>query len=119
MTQADFERVHDGERVTFVLRGAFDRNCAWRLRSDVEREVGEVVVLDFTGAPEISDLGLAVLAHGLTRARHRVLCRGLAPHHLRVLSYCGVAVEASGAREGTSAPVPVGPPPSAVGAGSP
>jgi anti-anti-sigma regulatory factor len=88
------ERAEHGDRAIYVVDGAFDRASAWALRERVERETAaEEVLLDFTRVREFSDLGVAVLAHGLTGATRRVVFRGLRQHELRIFRYCGVAVE--------------------------
>jgi anti-anti-sigma regulatory factor len=92
MGDTSIARERAGEGVTFVVAGTFDRPAAWRLRGEVDREVEGFVVLDFREASDISDLALAVLAHGLTRARQTIRCRGLGERHLRVFRYCGVDV---------------------------
>jgi anti-anti-sigma regulatory factor len=92
MGDTSIARERAGGRVTFYVAGTFDRPGAWRLRGEVDREVEGFVVLDFRQASDISDLALAVLAHGLTRARQTIRCRGLGERHLRVFRYCGVDV---------------------------
>ncbi len=86
----------EGERAVFRVAGTFDRSNAWALRDRVEREPRREVVLDFSLVRDFSDLGVAVLAHGLTATSHRVLFRGLRQHQLRIFRYCGVAVEELG-----------------------
>jgi len=93
MASVSITRERGGREVSFFVSGTFDRASAWRLRGELEGVEGDLIVLDFTRAPDISDLGLAVLAHGLTRAHHRIVCRGLRQHHLRVFRYCGVDLE--------------------------
>ena len=99
MPDGTISREPDGERVVFRVAGAFDRTAAWSLREQVEREAAREVLLDFSLVRDFSDLGVAVLAHGLTAARRRVLFRGLRQHQLRVFRYCGVAVEELAARD--------------------
>jgi len=92
-------RMKEEGRVVYELGGELDRASAWALREQVNREeVGEVM-LDFTLVRKFSDLGVAVLAHGLTGASQRVVFRGLRPHELRIFRSCGVAVDELSARE--------------------
>ncbi|HET9596325.1 MAG TPA: STAS domain-containing protein [Anaeromyxobacteraceae bacterium] len=94
MLACTIERTDEGSRAIYLLAGGFDRASAWALRERVEREsAAEEVLLDFTRVREFSDLGVAVLAHGLTGASRRVVFRGLRQHELRIFRYCGVAVE--------------------------
>lgn len=104
MADCIISREPDGERVVYRVAGSFDRAGAWSLREQVERESAREVLLDFSLVREFSDLGVAVLAHGLTTAGRRVLFRGLRQHQLRVFRYCGVAVD-----ELASSPVTVPP----------
>jgi anti-anti-sigma regulatory factor len=93
MIACTIERTEDGRGAVYVLAGGFDRASAWALRERVERELVPEVLLDFTRVREFSDLGVAVLAHGLTGASRRIRFRGLRQHELRIFRYCGVAVE--------------------------
>jgi anti-anti-sigma regulatory factor len=99
-------RERQGERVIFRLGGVFDRTNALALRDSVERETVTEVVLDFTRVRDFSDLGVAVLAHGITSSGRRVLFRGLRQHQLRIFRYCGVAVEELTSREAAMTPIP-------------
>lgn len=102
MSECTFTRDRDGERLVYRLSGIFDRASAWLLREKLEHEAGGEVLLDFSRVRDFSDLGVAVLAHGLTITSRRVLFRGLRQHQLRIFRYCGVAVEELSAREGTA-----------------
>jgi anti-anti-sigma regulatory factor len=97
-------RERDGDRAVYRLAGVFDRASAWALREKVERESAPEILLDFGAVRDFSDLGVAVLAHGLTTTEHRIVFRGLRQHQLRILRYCGVAVEELTAREATATP---------------
>lgn len=94
----------EGDRLIFRMSGVFDRASAWKLRESIERESGSELLLDFSRVRDVSDLGVAVLAHGLSRRQERVLFRGLRQHELRILRYCGVAVDETSAREAEAAP---------------
>ena len=104
MADCTIARQREGERAVFRLGGVFDRASAWTLRARVEQEDASEVLLDFSQVQDLSDLGVAVLAHGLTNVSRRVLFRGLRQHHLRIFRYCGVAVEELNAREATAGP---------------
>jgi anti-anti-sigma regulatory factor len=93
MITCTISRTDEGGRVVYLLEGGFDRASAWTLRERVARESAAEVLLDFERVREFSDLGVAVLAHGLTGATRRVLFRGLRQHELRIFRYCGVAVD--------------------------
>jgi anti-anti-sigma regulatory factor len=100
-------------RAIYRLGGVFDRGAAWELREAVEREAAGEVLLDFSLVRDFSDLGVAVLAHGLTSATRRVVFRGLRQHQLRIFRYCGIAVEETSARDAavpasTPSPRPAG-----------
>jgi anti-anti-sigma regulatory factor len=95
-------RERDGQRTTYRLAGIFDRAAAWALRERIEREAASEVLLDFSHVRDYSDLGVAVLAHGLTSASRRVLFRGLRQHQLRIFRYCGVAVDEMSARDASA-----------------
>lgn len=88
----------------FRLGGVFDRAGAWSLRERIAREGEGEVVLDFSHVRDISDLGIAVLAHGVSGASRRVLFRGLRQHQLRIFRYCGVPIEEMSGREAASSP---------------
>jgi len=98
-------REQDGQRVAFRVAGVFDRTSAWALREKIERESASELLLDFSQVRDFSDLGVAVLAHGVTRAGQRVLFRGLRQHEIRIFRYCGVAVDETSAREAEARPV--------------
>jgi hypothetical protein len=93
MIACTIDRTESGDRAVYLLGGGFDRASAWAVRERVERETVAEVLLDFTRVRQFSDLGVAVLAHGLTGASRRVLFRGLRQYELRIFRYCGVAVE--------------------------
>jgi anti-anti-sigma regulatory factor len=92
---ADFgmARSDEGEQALFRLEGTFDRGAAWRVSEAVEAERGREVVLDFSLVRELSDLGLAVLAHVAAATGRLVRFRGLRPRELAILRFCGVTVE--------------------------
>jgi anti-anti-sigma regulatory factor len=90
--------------VVFRLAGVFDRASAWKLRGHLEGERGSELLLDFGQVRDCSDLGVAVLAHGLARHGGRVLFHGLRQHELRILRYCGVPVDETSAREAETGP---------------
>lgn len=105
-TDCTLTKERDGERVVVRLAGIFDRASAWKLRGLVEAEGPGELLLDFAHVRDLSDLGLAVLAHGLTQRGGRVLFRGLRQHQIRILRYCGVAVDETSAREAETSPAP-------------
>lgn len=110
MNDCNITRERDGERVLYRLSGVFDRSSAWALRAKLDRELTAEVLLDFSLVRDFSDLGVAVLAHGLTEAKRRVLFRGLRQHQLRIFRYCGVAIDETSARESVaSAALPAEP----------
>jgi anti-anti-sigma regulatory factor len=96
----------EGARAIYRVDGVLDRAAAWGLRETIERDPAPEVLLDFSHVRDFSDLGVAVLAHSLTRSTRRVLFRGLRQHQLRIFRYCGVAVEELSARD-AAAPAPV------------
>lgn len=98
MSDCKITRERDGERVLYRLSGAFDRAGAWALRAKLDCEPAQELVFDFSLVRDFSDLGIAVVAHGLTESPRRVVFRGLRQHQLRIFRYCGVAVEEAGAR---------------------
>jgi anti-anti-sigma regulatory factor len=104
VTDCSIARERDGERVTLRVTGVFDRACAWALREEIERESAKELLLDFGKVRDFSDLGVAVVAHGLSRHGRRVLFRGLRQHQLRILRYCGVTVDETSAREAEVGP---------------
>ncbi len=106
MTDCTIAREREGDRAVFRLGGVFDRASAWTLRGKVEHEDASEVLFDFSQVRDFSDLGVAVLAHGLTGVSRRVLFRGLRQHQVRIFRYCGVAVEETSAREATTSPAP-------------
>jgi len=99
MSDCDISMEREGDRAVYRLSGVFDRAGAWALRAELDREPAGEVLLDFSLVRDFSDLGVAVVAHGLTETPRRVLFRGLRQHQLRIFRYCGVAVEETSARE--------------------
>ena len=87
------DREHDGARAVYRMTGTFDRASAWALRERIETDPASQVVLDFSLTRDISDLAVAVLAHGFTASTRPVSFRGLRQHQLRILRYCGHAVD--------------------------
>ena len=75
------------------VEGAFDpiAGSAIRARLAEARRTGPVV-LDFSHAREVSDLGLAVIGQGLVTDRVAVRFRGLSRRHERMLRYLGLEV---------------------------
>src|SRR6266568_1583582 len=65
MDDCTISREREAERVIFHLAGSFDRAGAWDLRARLDGEATPEVLLDFSLVREFSDLGLAVVAHGL------------------------------------------------------
>jgi anti-anti-sigma regulatory factor len=108
MSESSITRDWEGDRLVFRVNGVFDRPLAWALRDRVERETAQEVLLDFSLVREFSDLGIAVLAHGLAGLRRRVAFRGLRQHQLRIFRYCGVPVDAS-ARDAIASPAVAAP----------
>jgi anti-anti-sigma regulatory factor len=99
MSESTITREWEGELLVIRVAGVFDRASAWAVRDRVEREPAQQVLLDFSLVRDFSDLGVAVLAHGLSGLRRRVAFRGLRQHQLRIFRYCGVSVDEIGARE--------------------
>lgn len=97
MADCDISRERDGDRVLYRLSGVFDRTGAWSLREKLDGETAEDVLLDFSLVRDFSDLGVAVVAHGLHETPRRVRFRGLRQHQLRIFRYCGVSID-DGAR---------------------
>ncbi len=88
-----------------VLRvvGVFDRAAAWMLRDRAEQETARELILDFSLVRDFSDLGVAVLAHGLQACTARIRLRGLRQHQLRIFRYCGLSVDELGAGDALGA----------------
>lgn len=99
MTEGTITREWEGIRLVLHLAGVFDRSSAWALRERMERETAPDLLVDFSQVRDFSDLGVAVLAHGLQSATRRVAFRGLRQHQLRIFRYCGLAVEEVASRE--------------------
>jgi anti-anti-sigma regulatory factor len=93
VTDCTIAREREGDRIALRLSGVFDRASAWKLREWIERESPIELLLDFGEVRDFSDLGVAVLAHGLSHRAQRVLLRGLRQHELRIFRYCGVPVD--------------------------
>jgi anti-anti-sigma regulatory factor len=104
MSESGITREWEGHRLVIKVTGVFDRASAWSVRDRVEREAAQEVLLDFSLVREFSDLGVAVLAHGLSGLRRRVAFRGLRQHQLRIFRYCGVPVEERGAEDAVASP---------------
>ena len=104
MSESTITREWEGDRLVIRLCGVFDRPSAWAVRDRVEREAAQEVLLDFSLVREFSDLGVAVLAHGLSGLRRRVAFRGLRQHQLRIFRYCGVSIEEMGAQDAVASP---------------
>ena len=109
MSESTIKREWEGDRLVIRVSGVFDRATAWTLRDRVERETVQDVLLDFSLVREFSDLGVAVLAHGLSGLRRQLSFRGLRQHQLRIFRYCGVPIEELSARDAVASPVPVVP----------
>ena len=84
-----------GDELRVVVEGTFDPMGASALRSRLAGNARRVV-LDFSRALEIHDLGLAVLAHGLAAEGIATRFRGLSPHHERLLRVLGLDLAGSG-----------------------
>ncbi len=79
------------EPVVIRVEGMFDPMAASALRARLaQARPQRPIVLDFAHAREVSDLGLAVLAHGLASDGSSVRFRGLSQHHERMLRYLGL-----------------------------
>ncbi|HYS80510.1 MAG TPA: STAS domain-containing protein [Anaeromyxobacteraceae bacterium] len=92
MDDCTISREREAERVIFHLAGSFDRAGAWDLRARLDGEATPEVLLDFSLVREFSDLGLAVVAHGLIAGLKHVHFRGVCQHQLRIFQYCGVPI---------------------------
>jgi anti-anti-sigma regulatory factor len=75
--------------VAVQLEGAFDAAAAAIVRGRLAALPPDAeIVLDFGRVRDLSDLGLAALAHALAgRNPSRVRIRGLGRHHERLLRY--------------------------------
>lgn len=104
MSESTITRDWEGDRLVIRINGVFDRASAWAVRDRVERETAQQVLLDFSLVREFSDLGVAVLAHGLSGSRRQVAFRGLRQHQLRIFRYCGVPIEETGAHDAVASP---------------
>jgi len=108
MDDGTISRERDGERVLYRLGGSFDRAGAWDLRARIDEDAETEVLLDFSLVRDFSDLGLAVVAHGLLAGAKHVHFRGVRQHQLRIFQYCGVIIDelrARGAASTFSAPL--------------
>ena len=107
LTKCTIARESNGEQILYRVSGVFDRGSAWTLLQQVESESGRDVLLDFSLVRDFSDLGVAVLAHGLIGAPRRILCRGLRQHQVRIFQYCGVVApdELSGGETASREPL--------------
>ncbi len=84
------------DAVVIRVEGMFDPMAASALRARLAHARPQLpIVLDFAHAREVSDLGLAVLAHGLVSDGARVRLRGLSQHHERMLRYLGLDAAAA------------------------
>jgi len=89
--------VMRGEGETTVIRvdGTFDRLAAARLASRLdELPAAAPLVIDFSRVESFHDVGVAAVAKEMAD-HHRLVVRGLARHHLRLLRYCGVEIGAA------------------------
>lgn len=109
MSESTITREWEGDRLVIRVSGVFDRASAWAVRDRAERETAQELLLDFSLVREFSDLGIAVLAHGLSGLRRRIAFRGLRQHQLRIFRYCGVSVEELGAQDAVASPAVVAP----------
>jgi anti-anti-sigma regulatory factor len=112
MSDCTITREREGERSVYRLAGVFDRAAAWEVRDKLERDGARDVLLDFSLVRDFSDLGVAVLAHGLAAPGRHAHFRGLRQHQVRIFRYCGVSVDEAAARD-----APLGTPPPAGTAG--
>jgi anti-anti-sigma regulatory factor len=99
LTNCTIARESEGDQIVYRVTGVVDRASAWALRQTIESESAPAVLLDFSLVRDFSDLGVAVLAHGLIGATRRVLFRGLRQHQVRIFRYCGVAPDDRSWRE--------------------
>ncbi len=77
------------DELRVAVEGTLDPMAASSLRSRLSGKARSVV-LDFSRAREVHDLGLAVLAHGLASEGITARFRGLSHHHERLLRYLGL-----------------------------
>ena len=90
------ERLQPGGEILIRVDGTFDAAAAW----DVRGRLGAVpatshVVIDFSKVREFEDLGVAVLASGLSKVDGpHVAVRGLRQHQHRMFRYFGVDLDA-------------------------
>jgi anti-anti-sigma regulatory factor len=79
------------ERDMISIDGIFDPTAAsaLRLRVAASHDTRPVVV-DFSRAREVDNLGIVELAHGLASDGIAVQLRGLSHHHERMLQYLGL-----------------------------
>lgn len=90
------ERRDSGSEILIRLDGTFDAVAAWDVRGRLgAMPSGTNVVLDFSQVREFLDLGVAVMASGLTStAGPHVVVRGLRQHQHRMFRYFGVDLDA-------------------------
>jgi anti-anti-sigma regulatory factor len=99
LTNCTIARESEGDQIVYRVTGVVDRASAWALRQTIESESEPAVLLDFSLVRDFSDLGVAVLAHGLIGATRRVLFRGLRQHQVRIFRYsASLRATAPGAR---------------------
>jgi anti-anti-sigma regulatory factor len=73
------------------LEGVFDGPAARRLEALlVGADARRSFEIDLRQVRELHDVGIAVLAHALTRTQAHVTIRGLRQHQIRVLRYFGI-----------------------------
>ena len=74
------------------IEGTFDPAAASILRVELARtRAPKTVVLDFSHAREVHDLGLAMVARALAADGVAVRFRGISHHQERMLKYLGLA----------------------------
>jgi hypothetical protein len=88
--------MHDDPRRLFRPVCAFDEESAHALLAAVaELEQDAAVEIDLSGAWDIQDHELAILAAGLAGCGRAVALRGISLHHARVLRYLGLDLGAA------------------------
>jgi hypothetical protein len=74
------------------IEGVFDPIAGTALGARLATGGAQPTVLDFSRARDVSDLALAVLAHGMAKDGIAARFRGLSHHHERMLRYVGLDV---------------------------
>jgi anti-anti-sigma regulatory factor len=93
------EVTDEGGETVIAISGVFDGDAASKLRALFTRHpIGDRsgVVVDFTRAREITDVGLAALVDGQRTHEVQLRIRGLSQRHNRMLRF----LSPDGARDG-------------------